>query len=181
MKWEWGHTRHTPPYTQDSTSTASSLPLVCLLRCCHCCCPHMLCAHPCILLSSHAVCSSLHPVVPSRLSFVASLRVHEGPVTAIATSPTMGDIVTACPNSKYTSVGTFILMVLPAVCTNCRHTSVGTFILMVSPAVCTNCKYTSVGTFILMVLPAVFTNHHCSKREVGQCAPIVDGQRLPGC
>lgn len=42
--------------------------------------------------------------IPSRLSFVASLNGHEGPVTAMATSPTTGDIVTACPNCKQVSV-----------------------------------------------------------------------------
>lgn len=44
------------------------------------------------------------PCLSSRLSFVASLEGHEGHVTAIATSPTMGDVVTACTNCKQSSI-----------------------------------------------------------------------------
>lgn len=32
----------------------------------------------------------------SSICYVNSLRDHEGPVTAVATSPTLGDIVTVC-------------------------------------------------------------------------------------
>lgn len=40
-----------------------------------------------------------------RLSYVNSLPDHEGPVTAVATSPTLGDIATVCSRKshKYTS------------------------------------------------------------------------------
>ena len=39
---------------------------------------------------------------------MASLEGHEGDVTAIATSPTMGDVVTACPNCKQFSVDIYV-------------------------------------------------------------------------
>ena len=73
--------------------------------------PHLTSPH---LTSPHLTLKSLLlfrlfiTCYPGRLSFVASLEGHEGDVTAIATSPTMGDVVTACPNCKQFSVDIYV-------------------------------------------------------------------------